>query len=172
VRQPVAEAGLGVKLYPDLEAKLNDVTAVRIYGAGDKQAVGIEKSAAGWTVTERAGFPADVGRVRELLLALAKAKTIERKTAIATKLPALGTRGPHRTNGDGQAPRAHGHAATGVAHHRQIARRPFVVRAPRRRSAKLAGRCRAARRERPAALAAVENTPGAARRAYRLSKPS
>jgi len=90
VRQPVAEAGLGVKLYPDLGAKLNDVTAVRIYGAGDKQTVDIEKSAAGWTVTERAGFPADVGRVRELLLALAKARTIERKTEIATKLPALG----------------------------------------------------------------------------------
>ena len=90
VRQPVADAGIGLKLYPDLEAQLNDVTAVRIYGAGDKQVVGIEKAAAGWTVAERAGYPADVGRVRELLLALAKAKTIEQKTAIATKLPALG----------------------------------------------------------------------------------
>jgi len=90
VRQPVADAGIGLKLYPDLAAQLNDVTAVRIYGAGDKQVVGIEKAAAGWTVAERAGYPADVGRVRELLLALAKAKTIEKKTAIATKLPALG----------------------------------------------------------------------------------
>ena len=143
VRKPVLDAAIGVELYPDLEAKLlNDVTAVRIHGAGDQQVVGIEKSAAGWQVTERANYPADVGRVRELLLALAKATTLEKKTAIATNLPALGLEDLTASGATGERPGGSRHAAPGVAHHRRVARRAFLVRAPCRRGAKLADRRR------------------------------
>ena len=89
-RRPGADVSVDAKLYPELEASLANVTALRIFGAGDKQLVGIEKSADGWRVAERANYPANVARVRELLLALAKAKTIEQKTAVAANLPALG----------------------------------------------------------------------------------
>jgi hypothetical protein len=89
-RRPGADVSVDAKLYPELEAWLANVTALSIFGAGDKQLVGIEKSADGWRVTERANYPANVARVRELLLALAKAKTIEKKTAVAANLPALG----------------------------------------------------------------------------------
>jgi hypothetical protein len=90
VSHPGADSAAGAKLYPDLEAALNDVTAVRILGAGEVELVGIGKSADGWRVAQRANYPANTERVRELLLALAKAKTIEKKTAIEANLPALG----------------------------------------------------------------------------------
>jgi hypothetical protein len=91
VKRPgIDDAAIDTKLYPELEAALNDVTAVRIFGAGEQQLVDIEKSADGWRVAERANYPANVGRIRELLLALARAKTIEKKTAVEANLPALG----------------------------------------------------------------------------------
>jgi hypothetical protein len=90
VRRPDVAAESGAKLYPELEAALDAVTAVHILGAGEVELVGIEKTADGWRVAQRANYPANVARVRELLLALAKAKTIEKKTAIAANLPALG----------------------------------------------------------------------------------
>jgi hypothetical protein len=85
-----ARAGDGEKLYPDLQAHLDDVTELKVYTAGPKLAVTLTKNAQGWAVAERAGYPADVARIRELLLALAKARTVERKTGVAANFPALG----------------------------------------------------------------------------------
>jgi hypothetical protein len=90
MHRPASDADAGTNLYPGLQGKLNDVTEVRISTPGPKISVTLVRSAQGWQVAERASFPADSGRVRELLLALAKAKTIERKTAVAANFPALG----------------------------------------------------------------------------------
>ena len=68
-------------LYPGLEGQANAVTAVRIFKAGNAQAVEVRRKGAEWNVTERSGYPADVAKVRKLLLALAQARPIEQKTA-------------------------------------------------------------------------------------------
>jgi hypothetical protein len=88
--RPASDAETGANLYPDLQQKLNEVTEVRISTPGPTVAVTLARSAQGWQVAERANFPADPGRVRELLTGLAKARKIERKTAVATSFPALG----------------------------------------------------------------------------------
>lgn len=68
-------------LYPDLKKTINDATAVRIYTAGDKQAVEIARKESSWVVSERHGYPADDAKVRKLLLGLANAKLREEKTS-------------------------------------------------------------------------------------------
>jgi hypothetical protein len=68
-------------LFPDLKKTLNDATAVRIFTAGDKQAVEIARKESAWVVSERHGYAADDAKVRKLLLSLANAKLREEKTS-------------------------------------------------------------------------------------------
>jgi len=83
-------AGVGEPLYPALEASLDEVTSIRIRGPGEATAVTLERVESGWRVAERAGYPADVSRVRTLLLGLAQARTIEPKTTLPANYPSLG----------------------------------------------------------------------------------
>lgn len=77
-------------LYPELEQQVNTVTAVRIFKAGDAPAVEVQRKDAEWNVVQRSGYPADVAKVRKLLLALAQAKTLEQKTSNPEHYPTLG----------------------------------------------------------------------------------
>lgn len=90
-RQPLQErAGAGGLLLPDLQSRINTIGNVRVQpadspvdGAGDAQVAGVtlERSGEGWQVRERGGYPADVGKLRSVLLALAQAERVEAKTA-------------------------------------------------------------------------------------------
>lgn len=77
-------------LYPELKDQVNSVTGVRIFKAGDAQAVEIQRKDGQWNVTEREGFPADAAKVRKLLLALMQAKPIEEKTSNPENYATLG----------------------------------------------------------------------------------
>ena len=77
-------------LYPQLKEQVNAVTAVRIFKAGDAKAVEVQRKDAEWNVVERSGYPADVAKVRKLLLALAQAKPLEEKTSNPQNYPTLG----------------------------------------------------------------------------------
>lgn len=76
-------------LYPQLKSELNSVTAVRIFKAGDVRAVELMRDNDEWSVSEREGYPADAGKIRKLLLALADAKTLEQKTSNPDNYAAL-----------------------------------------------------------------------------------
>jgi hypothetical protein len=76
-------------LFPDLKKTINDATAVRVFTAGDKQAVEIARKDSTWIVSERHGFPADDAKVRKLLLSLANAKLREEKTSNAENYASL-----------------------------------------------------------------------------------
>lgn len=83
-RQPLQEsAGAGAPLLPDLEARINDIDRVHVRPAGADEGAGVtlERGGERWRVRERGGYPADVGKLRGLLLALAQAERIEAKTA-------------------------------------------------------------------------------------------
>jgi len=73
---------------PGLEGALNTVNEVRLTKA-DKSQITLKKRDADWVVVER-DYPADSGRVRKLLLDLAKLKSIEEKTSTPANYPALG----------------------------------------------------------------------------------
>lgn len=77
-------------LFPDLKAALNDVSRIVVTGAGGSTLATLERSAERWTVAERGNYPADVGRIRRNLLALADARIAEEKTANPDLYPRLG----------------------------------------------------------------------------------
>ncbi|MEP6939708.1 MAG: DUF4340 domain-containing protein [Rudaea sp.] len=77
-------------LLPHLRDEANDVTAIRIIGAADKPQVTLTRAADGWIVAERAGYPADIAKLREYVLKLADATVIEAKTANPARYAELG----------------------------------------------------------------------------------
>lgn len=83
----VARAGT---LVPGLRDHVNEVTKLRFTGAGNQAVVTLERGDKGWTVAERGGYAADVGKLREFLLRVADATLLEQKTANRDRYAALG----------------------------------------------------------------------------------
>jgi hypothetical protein len=78
----------GDLVLPGLEQNVNGVTTIRLRKAGDVQTT-LQKDGGGWNVSER-GWPADLSKVRKLLLDLGALNIVEEKTRIAANYPALG----------------------------------------------------------------------------------
>jgi Domain of unknown function (DUF4340) len=78
----------GDLVLPGLEHGVNTVTEVRLHKADDTHAT-LQKGASGWIVVER-GWPAEVSRVRKLLLVLGALNVVEEKTRLSANYPALG----------------------------------------------------------------------------------
>lgn len=66
---------------PGFRDELNDIRKIVITGPGNKAIATLERGADRWTVSGRGNYPADVGRIRKNLLALAEARIVEEKTA-------------------------------------------------------------------------------------------
>ncbi len=78
--QPPATGG-GL-LLPGLGEDLDQVTRVTVTGAGNEPVATLQREEdGGWTIAEKAGYPADVAKVRETLIGLAQARIVEAKTA-------------------------------------------------------------------------------------------
>lgn len=73
---------------PQLKPKLADLQRLQVRGA--TEAVTLQKGKKGWGVQERAGYPVAFSRLESLLDALARARTVEQKTARAEHLERLG----------------------------------------------------------------------------------
>lgn len=84
----------GDLLFPQLKEQINDITAITITRHGDVEPTTVSREADGWIVTSRDGYAADVGKLRELLLALADARRVEQKTSNAELYDRLGVRDP------------------------------------------------------------------------------
>lgn len=78
----------GDLVLPGLEHGVNTVTEVRLHKADDIHST-LQKGAAGWLVAER-GWPAEVNKVRKLLLDLGALNVVEEKTRLSANYPALG----------------------------------------------------------------------------------
>lgn len=72
----IATGGL---LFPDLKARINDISQVSITKAG--QSVTLKNDAGQWVLAELQNYPVDTGKLRQLLLALADARKLEEKTS-------------------------------------------------------------------------------------------
>jgi len=70
------------------KSALNSVSEIRM-SKGDGTRTTLKKGSTDWLVTER-DYPADLGKVRKLLLDLAALNVVEEKTRIAENFPALG----------------------------------------------------------------------------------
>jgi hypothetical protein len=88
-RKPAQEAALEGPLVPGLEARLNEVDRVRVQPAGATE-ITLVRTEAGWGVEQRHGYPADLAKLRQLLVGLAQARRLEPKTAVADSYAVLG----------------------------------------------------------------------------------
>ena len=68
-------------LLPELEDVFNDVDEIVVTKAGDEKVATLARGTDGWSVAEKDGYPADVGAIRQALLAISEAKIVETKTA-------------------------------------------------------------------------------------------
>jgi Domain of unknown function (DUF4340) len=84
----------GALLFPTLAAQLNSVTEVTVLKASSTPAVSVHRQGEQWAVAERGNYPADVGKLRRLLLSLTDAKIIEEKTSNPASYSVIGVEDP------------------------------------------------------------------------------
>lgn len=71
----------GELLLPDLRSSLNKIDQISIVGKGGTNIASLVKEDTRWTLAERSSYPADLGKLRQILITLADAVIIEEKTA-------------------------------------------------------------------------------------------
>ena len=84
----------GNALLPSLAGELNTVTAVTLRRASAAPTATVHQQGGRWTVAERGDYPADVPKLRKLLLALSDAKIVEEKTSNPAYFPVIGVEDP------------------------------------------------------------------------------
>jgi Domain of unknown function (DUF4340) len=84
----------GMPLIPSLANELNTVTSLSVRKGGATPTVTIHKQGNQWTVADRADYPADVTKLRNLLLALGDAKIREEKTSNPANFSIIGVEDP------------------------------------------------------------------------------
>lgn len=77
-------------LVPNLAAKLNEVSAIKVTGANAVVIADLKRADNGWVVAGKSDYPADISRVREFLIKLSEAKLREAKTAKPENYARLG----------------------------------------------------------------------------------
>ena len=85
-------------LIPELKSQLNDVTSLGARNASGT--VTIRRSDDAWVVVEREGYAADMAKLRDLLVSIADAKIIERKTNDPEKYHLIGVNDPSDENSE------------------------------------------------------------------------
>ena len=83
----------GRLLFDDMAAVLNDVDTVTVTRA-DSGTVTIRRQADGWGIADRDDYPANLERIRGVLLAMAEARVVEPKTADPARHAILGVDNP------------------------------------------------------------------------------
>jgi hypothetical protein len=80
----------GDLLLPELKGHINEINRISVSGTDDAGSISILNDGSQWVVLEKGNFPADVGKVREILLELADARAIEQKTSNPERYEQLG----------------------------------------------------------------------------------
>jgi hypothetical protein len=91
----------GEPLLPSLAGELNTVTSLSVLKGGATPSVTVHKQGEQWTVAERANYPADVAKLRKLLLSLSDAKIREEKTSDPAKYSIIGVEDPTKPGATG-----------------------------------------------------------------------
>ena len=91
---------LGALWFEDLD--INAVTRIKIVGPGAMPQATLERRPEGWGVAQRQHYPAQIGKIRGLLLDLSEAKLFERKTDDPDQLAKLGLGDIAEPNARGQ----------------------------------------------------------------------
>ncbi len=84
----------GTAFLPNLTVEMHGVSALSIRKGSATPTVTVQKHADQWTVKQRGDFPADVTKLRKLLLALSDAQIVEEKTSNPASFPIIGVEDP------------------------------------------------------------------------------
>lgn len=93
-RRNETAATAGLPVFPGLAGELSSVSAVSLRKDSPTPGVMLHKTGNVWTVAERADYPADLSKLRKLLMSLGDAKIIEEKTADPQRFPSIGVEDP------------------------------------------------------------------------------
>jgi Domain of unknown function (DUF4340) len=91
----------GMALLPSLAGELNTVTSLSVTKGSPTPVVTVHKQGDEWTVAERGNYPADVAKLRKLLLALSDAKIREEKTSDPANYSIIGVEDPTKPGATG-----------------------------------------------------------------------
>jgi hypothetical protein len=91
----------GLPLLPTLASEMNTVTSLSVLKGSPTPVVTVHKQGDQWTVAERANYPADVAKLRKLLLALSDAKIREEKTSDPANYSVIGVEDPTKPGATG-----------------------------------------------------------------------
>lgn len=91
----------GLPLLPSLAGELNSVTELNVRKGSAAPLVTIHQQGEQWTVAQRANYPADVSKLRKLLLALSDAKIREEKTSNPASYSIIGVEDPALSGASG-----------------------------------------------------------------------
>jgi hypothetical protein len=84
----------GQRLLPDFGAVANDTTMVAIQAPDDSDLVSLQRIDGQWVVSTRDNYAADIGKLRQLIIALAEANILEQKTSDPERYERLGVDDP------------------------------------------------------------------------------
>jgi hypothetical protein len=82
-------------LFPDLSAKVNDVATIDIKKPGET--FSIQRTATGWGLASKGGFPVQLEQVKSAVVGVANLKPIEAKTSNPTLYSKIGVQDPGDT---------------------------------------------------------------------------
>jgi hypothetical protein len=80
-RQNRPDTSTGTLLVPGLAESLNDIERVTVTGARAETIATLVRGETGWSVAEKAGYAADLAKIRQALVSLSEARIVEEKTS-------------------------------------------------------------------------------------------
>jgi hypothetical protein len=100
-RRNAAHQGHDALLFPALAGELATVSSVDVRKGSATPSVSLRKKGDEWIVAQRADYPADVAKMRKLLLSMSDAKIIEEKTSDPAKYAVINVDDPTKANAAG-----------------------------------------------------------------------
>lgn len=82
------ETGIGTPLIPGLSDRINEISDLTLVSDGEQ--VQLSRQGEQWVVTQRDGYPADMKKLRSVLIALSDSIRLEAKTANPERFARLG----------------------------------------------------------------------------------
>ena len=82
------------ELLPDLQSVADSLTELTIAQPGGEESVTLHRREGQWVVSARGDYPADIGKLKELIIALAYAHIVEEKTSNPEQYAKLGVDDP------------------------------------------------------------------------------
>mgnify|MGYP001811657580 CR=1 FL=1 len=79
----------GQNLLPEFKSVANDVTKLRIARPEGDEGITIRREDKRWMISARDDYPADLGKLRSLIIGLADAQVVEEKTSNPEHYPKL-----------------------------------------------------------------------------------